>query len=892
LCTLAALIVLGTHASSQGAGRPRASVGGHEVVDGEVLIRYRDGYALAQHAQIESHAEADESEPVGRRGVRRLHSRRFRTSELLETLKLDPDVEFAEPNYILYAATQPNDPSFTSLWAMLNTGSNPIGGGGVAGADIDATTAWTITTGSRANVVGVVDSGVDYNHPDLFANMWSAPAQFSVVINGQTITCAAGTHGFNAMTKTCDPMDDNNHGTHVSGTIGAVGNNGVGVVGVNWTASIMGLKFLGSSGSGNTADAISAIEFAIQAKAAFAGSAGANVRVLSNSWGGGGYSQALVDAISSANSNDMLFVAAAGNNAQNTDVTPNYPSSYGNSNMVSVASSTSSDHLSSFSNYGATSVHLAAPGSAILSTTPNNTYSTFQGTSMATPHVSGAAALTLAACSATTAQLKALILQNVDLVQAFSGTTTTGGRLNVGRMVQNCAQPRVTSVAIAADNASPQSPNTAITFTATASGGKSPIQYLWSLFDGTSWTNLTGWSATNTFTWTPTVANNNYQIVASARSAWNTGAREAYGSIAYVVQPMATALTLTSDKASPQAAGTAITWTATPTGGQAPYQYRWATFDGTAWTIGGWVTANTFSWTPAVAGANDAVAVQVRSAWNSGTREQTTQVSYVVKPAVSSVALSADNASPQAPNTAITFTASASGGEAPYQYIWTIFNGTTWTNVTNWTTTNTFTWTPTVANSNYQVVASARSAWNSGAREAYGSASYVVQPMATALALVPNKTSPQAAGTAITWTAIPTGGQAPYEYRWATFDGTAWTIGGWVTANTFNWTPAVPGANDAVAVQVRSAWNSGTREQTTQVAYVVKPTVSSIALSASKASPQAPNTAIAWTATAIGGEAPYQYIWTIFDGTTWTNVTGWTTTNTFTWTPTAANGNY
>jgi subtilisin family serine protease len=177
-----------------------------------------------------------------------------------------------EPNYVLYALATPNDPYFTKdlLWGL-----NKINAPGV----------WDIPqTGTRANVVGVVDTGVDYTHPDLAANIWSAPSSFTVNIGGVDITCAQGTHGFNAIRNTCDPMDDNNHGTHVSGTIGAEGNNAVGVVGVNWTASIMELKFLNRQGSGTTADAIDAIESAIQAKQWFSQTTTpANVRVLSNS---------------------------------------------------------------------------------------------------------------------------------------------------------------------------------------------------------------------------------------------------------------------------------------------------------------------------------------------------------------------------------------------------------------------------------------------------------------------------------------------------------------------------------------------------------------------------------------------------------------------------------
>ena len=286
--------------------------------------------------------------------------------------------------------------SFSTLWGLFNTGQTVNGVVGTPGADISAVPAWDVTTGSRANVIPIVDTGVDYNHPDLAANVWSAPAPFSVTIGGTVISCAAGTHGYNALLKTCDPMDDNNHGTHVAGTIGAAGNNAAGVAGVNWTASIMASKFLSANGSGTTSDAIDAIEFAIQAKVAFAGTMAptcASCRTV----GGRRLSHALLGEITKANTNDMLFVAAAGNSGRNNDTSPTYPASFNVPNVIAVVATDSRDRLASFSNYGAASVHLAAPGVNIQSTTRNNTYSYFSGTSMATPHVSGAAALVLSA---------------------------------------------------------------------------------------------------------------------------------------------------------------------------------------------------------------------------------------------------------------------------------------------------------------------------------------------------------------------------------------------------------------------------------------------------------------------------------------------------------------
>lgn len=447
-------MVMTSPLSSQGIppGRrlPTIRINGYEAVEGEVLVRYRDQQAGVARARAEQAVDADDVEIVNRRGLRRMHSRRHGTRTLLDMLRTNPDVEWAEPNYVIRVDAVPNDPFFGSLWGLFNSGQDILGTAGVAGADVGASAAWDATTGSRSNVVGVVDTGIDYNHPDLAANVWSAPTAFSVTIGGVVINCAAGTHGFNAILNTCDPMDDHDHGTHVSGTIGAVGNNGMGVAGVNWVASIMGLKFLADNGFGLTSDAIKAIEFAIQAKAAFAGTGGANVRVLSNSWAGAGFSQALLDEIDRANTNDMLFVAAAGNDASNNDAVPTYPAAFNAPNLIAVAATDNQDQRASFSNYGAWSVHLAAPGASVLSTTRSNTYQYFNGTSMATPHVSGAAALILASCQMTTASLKAALLNSVDPLAALAGLTATGGKLNVSAALRNCATPQPTVSASAA----------------------------------------------------------------------------------------------------------------------------------------------------------------------------------------------------------------------------------------------------------------------------------------------------------------------------------------------------------------------------------------------------------------------------------------------------------
>ncbi|HSB12433.1 MAG TPA: S8 family serine peptidase [Blastocatellia bacterium] len=473
----AAALLVAAPASTQVSESARAQrtelYQGRQAVASEVLVKFRDSATRDGIGRAAQDADVELDEEIAGPGIRLFRSRSKDVATLIAELSARPDVAYAEPNYILFADLIPNDTSFGSLWGLRNTGQVIGGVAGTAGADISATPAWDITTGSRANVVGVVDTGLDYNHPDLAANVWSAPSAFTVTMGSTTINCPAGSHGFNAITNTCDPLDDNNHGTHCSGTIGAVGNNGVGVAGVNWTASIMGLKFLSASGSGSTANAIKAIEFAIQAKQIFG--VDANVRVLSNSWGGGGFSQALLDEINKANTNDMLFAAAAGNNASNNDLTPFYPASYNAPNVMAVAATTNRDQLASFSNFGATSVDLGAPGSNILSTVIGNSYAFFSGTSMATPHVSGAAALVLSECpSLDTAALKSNLLANVDPLASLSGKVATGGRLNVNKALLGCGSAPAPDFSLSASPSSrtvAPGAGTSYGVTVTSSGG-------------------------------------------------------------------------------------------------------------------------------------------------------------------------------------------------------------------------------------------------------------------------------------------------------------------------------------------------------------------------------------------------------------------------------------
>jgi subtilisin family serine protease len=468
----------------EGGGKP-AALAEPEAHPEFLLVGYRKGTAVS--ARQASHAAA------GAEVVRSFKhvpvdvvrvAKKARRSAAERAYRARPEVRYVEPNYRLHKQTIPNDPRFGDLWGLRNTGQ----AGGTAGADIAVTNVWaTMGTGSTNVIVAIIDTGIDYTHPDLVGNVWSNAGELAG--NGldddgngivDDVHGARWTGGSGAPTSG-NPMDGDGHGTHVAGTIGGFGNNAVGVAGVNWRVRLMALKFLDDSGSGYTADAVSAIDYAIDKGA----------HLSNNSWGGGGYSQALKDAIDAAGAANQLFIAAAGNSGTDNDSIPSYPAGYDSANIVAVASSDRNDQRSSFSSYGRTTVDLAAPGSDIWSSTPGNNYESYSGTSMATPHVAGAAALLLSLYPGTSWEtLKGWLLDGAKRLGPWTGWTLTGGRLQVSESA------RIAGLPAGADPV--------WSFTAASAAGSNTVSLAWLAPAGPSFNHVIIRRGTNVFpaSWT------------------------------------------------------------------------------------------------------------------------------------------------------------------------------------------------------------------------------------------------------------------------------------------------------------------------------------------------------------------------------------------------------
>ncbi|MDQ4081339.1 MAG: S8 family serine peptidase [Actinomycetota bacterium] len=371
------------------------------------------------------------------------------------TLERDPRVLYAEPNFLFYAdehGGHPSDPAFHDLWALDNFGQVVNEVAGVRDADIDAREAWGVTTGRRSVVVAVIDSGIDSTHPDLggaataSSGVWLNPGENCAGCRANGVDDDGNGYvddwrGWDFLNDDNDPADDNGHGTHVAGTIGASGDDGVGVVGVNWSVTLLALKFLGAEGTGSAADAVRALLYA-SAKGA---------DIVNASWGSERFSQALLDAIEQAGRRGSLFVAAAGNGNVDTDASPRYPAAYDAPSVLSVAATDAADTKAPFSNYGRRTIDLGAPGVNILSTARGGLYRYASGTSMATAHASGAAALVKARFPRSSGLgIKALLLNTVDPNASLAGRSASEGRVNVDRAVR-CGGTPTLAVEMPAD---------------------------------------------------------------------------------------------------------------------------------------------------------------------------------------------------------------------------------------------------------------------------------------------------------------------------------------------------------------------------------------------------------------------------------------------------------
>ncbi len=449
------VVASGTPATTQGRSDQAPAIGNADAqfVPNELLVQFR--------GDATPNGRADARATVGGRFVETVVEAGLRSDGKgdLELIALPPGmtvaaavarlrahsaVEFSEPNWVYYHQATSNDPYYTngSLWGMYGDGSSPANAYGSQAAE-----AWAAgRTGSDGVYVGIIDEGFMYNHVDLAANAWTNPYDPPDGIDNDGNGYTDDVHGwdFDRNDNTTFDGTQDDHGTHVAGTIGAVGGNGAGVAGVNWNVTMISGKFLGRRG-GTTANAVKAVNYFTDLKRRH----GLNIVATNNSWGGGGFSQALLDAINTAGDENILFIAAAGNGGSdgvgdNNDATASYPSNYQCTNggargwdcVIAVAALTSSGARASYSNYGAASVDLGAPGSGIYSTLPGkngvSTYGSYSGTSMATPHVTGAAALHAAShFGASASEIKDAILNAAVATASMSGKTVTGGRLNV-----------------------------------------------------------------------------------------------------------------------------------------------------------------------------------------------------------------------------------------------------------------------------------------------------------------------------------------------------------------------------------------------------------------------------------------------------------------------------
>lgn len=441
----AVIAALGLSATAAAGGRPDLVLAGlkagraHQI--DEIIVKYRDGTSAAEQTAVRQGLGANKGQTVRGGNAKQGEVALLKlpagvgVAAAVRALANDPAIEYVEPNWIYQHAASSNDTYSIngSLWGMYSGTSSPANQYGSQAAN-----AWAAGHTDCSNVVvGVIDEGIFYNHEDLAANIWINPFDAVDGADNDNNGYADDIRGWNFVDNNNEifKAGGDNHGSHVSGTIAGVGGNGKGVAGVCWSGvKIISGKFLGTNG-GTTANAILAVDYMTDLKTRH----NLNLVATNNSWGGGGFSQGLYDAIQRANAASILFIAAAGNSGADNDATPSYPASYGNSNIIAVAALVKDGTLASYSQYGATSVDICAPGSAIYSSVSVRSkgkfvsgYASYSGTSMATPHVTGAAALYKSSHSgATAADVKAALMGSATATTSCNGKVVSNGRLNV-----------------------------------------------------------------------------------------------------------------------------------------------------------------------------------------------------------------------------------------------------------------------------------------------------------------------------------------------------------------------------------------------------------------------------------------------------------------------------
>lgn len=390
------------------------------VVPNQLIVKFKRGVSEREIGSINSYHGTSiiDKNPIAHFMRLKIHGKNRSVRQLVNKFRKNKNVLYAEPNYIVHTTQIPNDPDFIKLWALQNNGQT----GGTPGADIAAVDAWNLVTSTNKVVVAIIDTGVDYNHQDLADNIWINMGEIpDNGVDDDANGFIDDVRGWNFSANNNDPLDNNDHGTHVAGTIAAISNNAIGMAGISQNVKIMPLKFLDANGNGTTANAVSAIQYATMMGA----------HISNNSWGGTGYSIAIKEAIAASNIAGTLFIAAAGNEGNNNNTLAFYPAGYDIDNIISVAATDHNDSLAAFSNYGTSTVDIGAPGVDVFSTTTNNSYRYMSGTSMAAPHTSGVAALLFSEFpDFINRDIKTRLLNAVDVTDSLKGHVSTGGRLN------------------------------------------------------------------------------------------------------------------------------------------------------------------------------------------------------------------------------------------------------------------------------------------------------------------------------------------------------------------------------------------------------------------------------------------------------------------------------